>query len=70
MGQEYEFTNIDRAEFEPLSKYLSSRDVKIKRLEETESNAAYRASQMDEDDDDDEEDEDFEDESGKVDLVH
>ncbi|KAK1933488.1 putative structure specific recognition protein [Babesia divergens] len=63
MGQEYEFTNIDRAEFEPLSKYLSSRDVKIKRLEETESNAAYRASQMDEDDDDDEEDEDFEDES-------
>ncbi|CDR96569.1 structure specific recognition protein, putative [Babesia bigemina] len=64
LGQEFEFTNIDRAEFEPLSKYLASRDVKIKRLEEAEKAANYRAAQLAgaEDDEDDEEDEDFEDE--------
>nr|BAN65366.1 structure specific recognition protein, putative [Babesia bovis] len=61
-GQEYEFTNVDRAEFEPLSKYLASRDVKIKRLDEQDASAMYRASQLEEEgDDDDEEDEDFED---------
>lgn len=64
VGQEYEFTNIDRAEFEPLSKYLASKDVKIKKEEEEAGQSGYRNSQMDEDDDDDdEEDEDFEDES-------
>ncbi|GBE59375.1 structure specific recognition protein [Babesia ovata] len=70
LGQEFEFTNIDRAEFEPLSKYLASRDVKIKRLEEAENTANYRAAQLAaaEDDEDDEEDEDFEDEEGKNDT--
>ncbi|KAK1444941.1 fact complex subunit ssrp1 [Babesia gibsoni] len=65
MGQEYEFTNIDRGEFEPLAKYLTSRDVKIKSHEE-EARAAYEDDQMDEDDED-EEDDDFEDESEESD---
>ncbi|ORM41064.1 60S ribosomal protein L10a [Babesia sp. Xinjiang] len=68
-GQEFEFTNIDRAEFEPLSKYLSSREVKIKRLEEAEKAPAYRTAPLDDDEEDDDEeveDEDFEDEEGKM----
>ncbi|KAK2196927.1 bifunctional SSRP1 domain/Domain of unknown function DUF1747/Structure-specific recognition protein/SSRP1 domain superfamily/PH-like domain superfamily/FACT complex subunit POB3-like [Babesia duncani] len=63
-GQEYEFTNIDRSEFEPLSNYLVSKGVRVKNAEQEQPPQPLV---MDEDEEDDEEDEDFNDEEEEED---